>query len=77
MDPLDKSNDEQDESQNDNEGDIEEIDEYDFLFIAKRIGLSFEELERLRYSDALKIILKFNEKKEQNATQSDIDMLAG
>ncbi len=77
MDPLDKSNNEQDESLNDNEGDIEEIDEYDFLFIAKRIGLSFEELERLRYSDALKIILKFNEKKEQNATQSDIDMLAG
>ena len=75
MDPLDKSSKENDDSQD--EGDIEEIDEYDFLFIAKNIGLSFKELEEIRYSDALKIILKFNEKNEKNATQSDIDMLAG
>ena len=48
------------------------------MYLAINTGISIKDMQELRYIDVVNIINKRNNKeKEQNATQSDIDMLAG
>jgi len=48
------------------------------MYLSLNTGISINDMKELRYIDIVNIINKRNSKeKEQNATQSDIDMLAG
>lgn len=57
---------------------IEEYPEQEFIASCLRIGLTTNDLEKLTYIEAMKVLYSFLEKnaeKEKKATQADIDKL--
>lgn len=55
------------------------LEDYRFIANCLHVGLSINDLKEMKYTDVLKILLCFAEKKKQpkKATQADWDKLAG
>lgn len=60
-------------SLNNNE-DENQINDYDVLFLTKKLNISFEEMNQMKYSDLVSILLQFDQDNiTRKATQKDFD----
>lgn len=55
-----------------------EVDEYEVVALAKRLGITFEEMKQMSYISLMNILLSSVDSDDtQNATQDDIDRMFG
>lgn len=62
-----------------NQNSDDSLSDYRYIANCLQIGLKIEDLKQMKYTDAMKILLCFADKKKspKKATQSDWDRLAG
>ena len=57
-----------------NEENTNSFTEYDAIFLCKKIGLTFDEINQMKWSDLVSVLLLMNpETIVKNATQKDMD----
>ena len=55
-----------------------EVDEYEVVALAKRLGITFEEMKQMSYISLMNILLSSVDSEDtQTATQEDIDRMFG
>lgn len=55
----------------------EPVDEYEVVAMAKKIGITFEEMKQMTFVSLINILLSSVEEHDNKATQEDIDRMFG
>jgi hypothetical protein len=55
----------------------EPVDEYEVVAMAKKLGITFEEMKQMSFVSLINILLSSVEEHEQKASQEDIDRMFG
>lgn len=55
----------------------EPIDEYEVVALAKKFGITFEEMKQMSFVSLINILISSVEEHEQKASQEDIDRMFG
>ena len=55
----------------------EETDEYEVVALAKRLGITIDDMKQMSFTSLVNILLSSVEDKERKATQEDIDRVFG